>query len=230
MSNQTEAKLDTISNALNQGRKTLSEYESKSILRAYEIPVTKEFSVEDIENLNAAIGEIGFPMVMKGCGAELSHKTERNLVRIGIRNEVEAIQVFEELSGLVSDDNGTVLIQEMVQGKREFVVGLVRDPQFGPCVMFGLGGIMTEVLKDVVFRPAPITESEAVRMIESINAKKMLGTMRGMPQVDITRLADIIVKVGQIGVDNEQVKEIDINPLIIKEDSPVAVDALVILQ
>ena len=222
--------MDTISNALNQGRKTLSEYESKSILRAYEIPVTKEFSVEDIENLNAAIGEIGFPMVMKGCGAELSHKTERNLVRIGIRNEVEAIQVFEELSGLVSDDNGTVLIQEMVQGKREFVVGLVRDPQFGPCVMFGLGGIMTEVLKDVVFRQAPITESEAVLMIESINAKKMLGTMRGMPQVDITRLADIIVKVGQIGVDNEQVKEIDINPLIIKEDSPVAVDALVILQ
>lgn len=222
--------METIDIELNQGRKTLSEYESKRILKEYHIPVTREFSVKDIDSMKMAIQEVGFPLVMKGCGAGLNHKTERNLVRIGIRSEEAAQEVFQELYEIVHEEGGTILVQEMVLGKREFVIGLIRDAQFGPCVMFGLGGIMTEILNDVVFRPAPLTKEEALRMIESIKAKKMLGTMRGMPPIDLDQLAGIIVKVGKIGVELEQVKEIDINPLIIKDDRPVAVDALVILQ
>lgn len=222
--------LEIIAEAIKGGRTTLSENESKEILKHYHIPVTKEFTVADSDGLRDAAEQIGFPLVLKGCGAQLSHKTERNLVRVGIQSEAEALNVFQELYASIRDEQGEVLVQEMVQGRRELVVGLIRDDQFGPCVMFGLGGIMTEVLKDVVFRPAPLTKAQALRMIDSIRAKKILGSTRGMPAVDKDQLAEILMNIGKIGLEQEQVKEIDINPIIIDESRPVAVDALVVLN
>jgi len=118
----------------------------------------------------------------------------------------------------------------MIKGERELVAGLTRDPQFGPCVMFGLGGIFTEVLKDVTFRVAPLERYDAYEMMDEIKAKKILDEFRGKPAVDREKLADILINLGRIGLEHEEVAEIDINPLIIKDSMPVAVDALIVLR
>ena len=118
----------------------------------------------------------------------------------------------------------------MIEGEREFAAGLIRDPQFGPCVMFGLGGIFTEALKDITFRVAPLEKKDALEMIHEIKAKKLLDDFRGKPPVNRDALADALVSLGRIGLDIDQIAEIDINPMIICGDTPVAVDALVVLS
>jgi len=117
----------------------------------------------------------------------------------------------------------------MVNGQRELVVGLTRDPQFGPCVMFGLGGIFTEILKDTAFRVAPLEKCDALDMMQEIKGRKILEAVRGMEPADLDALSQILINVGRIGIENDQIKEIDINPLILSGARPVAVDALVVL-
>ena len=121
------------------------------------------------------------------------------------------------------------LVQEMIMGDRELVMGLVRDPQFGPCAMFGLGGIFTEALGDVSFRAAPLTEPDALEMMREIKGRKILSAYRGMPAMDLDDLGKSLIRLGQIGLDHEIIREIDINPLIVKDGKPVAVDALIVL-
>ena len=222
--------MEIIRKALEEARTTLSEHESKELLRSYEIPVTREIQVDNQKELLEAVQKIGFPLVIKACGPKLSHKTERGLVRVDIRGEKEATSAFNEIMNEVKQDGGSVLVQEMVKGQRELVIGLTRDPQFGPCVMFGLGGIFTEVLKDISFRVAPIETRDALEMMQDIKASKILEAVRGMPAADLDQLADILVKVGNIGVEQEHIKEIDINPVILAGSKPVAVDALVVLN
>ena len=118
----------------------------------------------------------------------------------------------------------------MIDGKRELMIGMIRDPQFGPSVIFGLGGIFTEILNDFSFRVAPLTKQEAKEMITEIRANKILSSIRGMPPVDIEMLSEMIVKVGEIGCDIEAIKEMDINPLIISGSMPIVVDALIVLE
>ena len=218
-----------IDTALNEGRSTLSEYESKQVLASYGVPVTPEELVINPEDLSQAIHKIGYPLVMKGCAAEIAHKTERGLIRLDVRNEDEARTAFKEITAAMDGAEKAVLVQQMIKGQRELVVGLTRDPQFGPCVMFGLGGIFTEVLEDTSFRVAPIEKRDALEMMQEIKAHKILEAIRGMEPVDKDMLADILIAIGRLGIENEAVKEIDINPLIISRGKPVAVDALVVL-
>lgn len=222
--------MDIIDKAIKEGRNVLSEHESKELLRRYDIPVTREIETADEKEILTAAKEIGYPLVMKACAPDLSHKTERGLVRVDIRNDEEAVSAFREMMAEVKDDGATVLVQEMVRGSRELVVGLTRDSQFGPCVMFGLGGIFTEILKDVSFRVAPIEKRDALEMMQEIKARKILGAIRGMPAADLDRLADILIKIGNIGLEEESIQEIDINPLILSDSQPIAVDALVVLN
>jgi len=123
-----------------------------------------------------------------------------------------------------------VLVQELVKGQRELVIGLTRDAQFGPCVMFGLGGIFTEILKDISFRVAPLEKRDALDMMHDIKGYKILDAVRGMEAADLDILAYILIKIGQIGMENDRIKEIDINPVILSGSKPVAVDALVVLE
>jgi acetyl-CoA synthetase (ADP-forming) len=218
-----------IDQALKDGRTTLSEYESKQVLAFYGIPVTREELVIKPEGLSQAIHKIGYPLVMKGCAAEIAHKTEKGLIRLDIRNEGEAHTAYIEITAAMGGAEKTVLVQQMIKGQRELVIGLTRDPQFGPCVMFGLGGIFTEVLEDTTFRVAPIEKRDALEMILEIKAHKILEAIRGMEPVDKDMLADILIAIGRLGIENEAVKEIDINPVIIAAGKPVAVDALVVL-
>ena len=221
--------MEIIKKALKEGRTTLSEYESKQVLASYGIPVTRELLVDNVQDLINATKEIGYPLVLKGCSSGIAHKTEKGLIRVDIRNEAEAKAAFEEIAANIGEEDA-ILVQEMVKGQRELVIGLTRDPQFGPCVMFGLGGIFTEILKDISFRVAPLEERDALEMMQEIKGHKILEAVRGMEAADLNIFSDILIKVGQIGLENEGVKEIDINPVIISGSQPVAVDALVVLD
>ncbi|MDY7035607.1 MAG: acetate--CoA ligase family protein [Thermodesulfobacteriota bacterium] len=219
-----------IENAIQEGRTTLSEYESKQVLAAYQIPITREILVDDVKNLAKTAQEIGYPLVLKGCSSNVTHKTEKGLIRVDIRNEKEARSAFEEIMNNLRGDGSGVLIQEMIKGQRELVIGLTRDAQFGPCVMFGLGGIFTEILKDISFRIAPLEKRDALEMMKEIKGHKILEAVRGMEAADLDILVNILIAVGRIGMENDVVKEIDINPIIISGNKPVAVDALVVLE
>lgn len=221
---------EIIQKALKEGRNTLSEHESKALLKEYGVPVTREVEAANRDDFLKAVNDIGYPLVLKASAPELSHKTESGLIRVDIRNEQEALTAYEELMAGMKVTGGAVLVQEMVKGPRELVIGLTRDIQFGPCVMFGLGGIFTEILKDTAFRVAPLEKEDALDMMQEIKARKILEAVRGMPAADKDRLADILMKVGQIGLENDAVKEIDINPIILSGSEPVAVDALVVLE
>jgi acetate---CoA ligase (ADP-forming) subunit beta len=216
--------------ALGDGRTALSEHESKEFLRTYGIPVTREIEVFDRGGLQAALQEIPYPLVMKASSSRLLHKSERGLVKIDIRNAGEAEAAFEALRSAMDEEKGAVLVQEMIRGQRELMVGMTRDPQFGPCVMFGLGGIFTEILKDVSFRVAPLERRDALEMTREIRAHRILEEVRGLPAADMEQLENILVGVGEIGLQHEAIREIDINPLILTGSRPVAVDALIILE
>ena len=225
-----EAARQMVEEVRQAGRTALSEYEAKQVLAAYEIPVPAEMLVAGPDELEAAVEKIGWPLVMKGCAAEIAHKTEKNLIRVDIRDLDEARQALAEIMAGLGDAAGSVLVQEMVPGRRELAVGMSRDAQFGVCVMFGLGGILTEILEDVVFGKAPLSRTEARQMLGEIRGHRILEAIRGMAAADVDQLAGILVQVGQIGLDMDMVAEIDINPVIISGSRPVAVDALVVLR
>ena len=219
-----------IETALKEGRTTLSEYESKQFLAAYQVPITREILVTDIADLEKATREIGYPIVLKGCSSEIAHKTEKGLIRVDIRNDDEAKSAFEAIMAGMDGGEGAILVQEMVKAERELVIGMTRDPQFGPCVMFGLGGIFTEILKDISFRIAPLEKRDALEMMQDIKAHKILEPIRGMEAADLEMLSEILITIGQIGLEHDNVKEIDINPVLLRKGKPIAVDALVVLQ
>ena len=221
--------LEIIKRAMAQGQKTLSEYESRQVIESAGVFVAAAALVKTRDEAVGEAEKIGYPVVMKGCSAELAHKTEAGMVALNIDSAEEVAMVFDELTGKVNNLDG-VLIEKMVRGNREFVIGLSRDPQFGPCVMFGLGGIFTEALKDVTFRVAPLSMEDALEMIDEIKTKKLLGEFRGSPAVDRKALAKALIGVGELGIQYDSIAEIDINPLIICGDKPVAVDALVVLK
>ena len=222
--------MDLISEALKSGRTTLNEYESKKVLSSYGIPVTREMLVDSGRDLAKAVEEIGFPLVMKVCSDLIAHKTEKGLIFVDVRSLEEAEACFDRIMSGLEGAPGGALVQEMVRGKRELAAGLTRDPQFGPCVMFGLGGIFTEILRDVSFRLAPLAKPDALDMMTEIKGVKILRAVRGMEAVDTDQLAETLINLGRIGLENEAVKEIDINPLIIVGDRAVAVDALMVLE
>jgi len=219
-----------VEKALREGRKTLSEYESKEFLKSYGIPATRENLVHTREECTKAAHAIGYPLVLKACSPQLAHKTEKGLVRLDLRSNQELILAFDDLMSRMEGNEKSILVQELIKGTRELVAGMTRDPQFGPCVMFGLGGIFTEILKDIAFRVAPLEKRDALDMTQEIKAHKILGAVRGMPAADMDLLCDILVKVGEIGLENESIQEIDINPLILSGAKPVAVDALIVLK
>ncbi|OPY88190.1 MAG: succinyl-CoA synthetase subunit beta [Smithella sp. PtaU1.Bin162] len=227
--NKKEAIL-VINNVLSEGRNALSEYESKQLLAAYGIPVTREILVEKRSELLKAIREIGFPLVLKGCSAAIAHKTEKGLIRIDLRNKKEVLQAFDEIQAGMNDDRGAVLVQEMIKGQRELVLGMTRDDQFGPCIMFGLGGIFTEILHDVSFRRAPLTKNDAYSLMQEIRGHKIISAVRGMEAADKETLADMLIALGLIGTEIGEIREIDLNPVIISRGKPIVVDALIILK
>jgi acetyl-CoA synthetase (ADP-forming) len=219
-----------VEEAVKRGEKTLSESDSKKVLSAYSIPVTREHVAKSLEEAGAFAREIGYPVVLKGSSSTLTHKTELNMIELDIKDEKALEAAYRALEERGKGELDGILVQQMVKGEREFVAGLIRDPQFGPCVMFGLGGIFTEVLKDVTFRVAPLEKRDAYEMMDEIRARKLLDAFRGKPAVNREALADALINLGRIGMENEEIAEIDINPIKVSDDMPIAVDALVVLR
>ena len=222
---------DLIRSALDRGQPALSEYESKKLLSLYGIPVTRETLSRSADEAVSAAADLGFPVVLKACSPELMHKSERGCIELNLRSERDVREAYGRIIRSVDLELEGVLVQEMVPGQRELVVGLNRDPQFGPCVMLGTGGMMTEVFKDTAFRMAPFGMIEAKDMTEELRFKAILGAFRGQKPADMDILCRTLIAVGKIGLELETVSELDINPMIITpEGRVVAVDALVVLR
>ena len=211
--------------------RTLSEYESKQLLTSLEIPVCREVLVQRPYDARQAATEIGFPVAVKLCGERIAHKTERGLVRLNLNDEAAVIRAATDLWAQRRAEDGQVglLVSEMLQGKRELIAGMVRDPQFGPCVLVGLGGILTEALGDVVFGVAPLTRVAAQGMIEGLRSRHLVTqAFRGEAPVDLVALVDILMGLSRLALERPDIQSVDINPLIVVGNKPVAVDALVV--
>jgi len=210
-------------------KSSLDEFEAKELLSRYGIPVVQEVSCKSIEDAVSAAGRIGYPVVLKGLGAQFAHKTELGLVHLNLRDDASVrtagARLIEAMKG-----QGQLLVQQMVSGKREFLVGMSRDPQFGGTVTFGLGGIFAEALSDVALRLVPVSRHDALEMLSEIRANALLGPVRGMPEVDLEALVRTITGLSRLAMERPDIEAIDINPLVISGNQPVAVDALVILK
>jgi acyl-CoA synthetase (NDP forming) len=211
---------------------TLSEHASKALLAGFGVPVARETLADTADEAARAAESLGFPVVAKLCGDAIAHKTERRLVRLGLADTGAVRAAAAELLALRRAEDGAVqvLVAEQVRGHRELIAGLVRDPTFGPCVLVGLGGIMTEALGDVAFAAAPLVRSDARRMVEGLAARRaLLEPFRGEPALDLDALAAILTGLGRLGLERPDVASVDLNPLIVRDGKPVAVDALVVL-
>jgi acetyltransferase len=219
-----------------QDRAALSEDEGKQILRAYGIPVPVEIVAKDTKEAVEAADRIGYPVVMKIASPDIAHKTDVGGVAVGVAN---AEEVKKQFSLIVSRSKNKmpdaridgVVICQMMSG-REVIIGMVRDPQFGPVITFGLGGIFVEIMKDVTQRIAPLTEAQVTKMISSIRAFPILSGARGRKPADIKSLKNVIYRVAQISLDFPEISELEINPVMVADEGKGcgAVDALVTIR
>ena len=229
------AATDGFSPALDRWKAPLTEYDAKQLLAAYGIPTTKEFLCRDMEEVFDAADTLGFPVAVKGMASSIMHKTEAGVVALDIRNYEElrhaVKKVRSNIASLVSpEEMQGFLVSEMVKGGFECIVGVKRDPVFGPVVAVGLGGIYVEVLGDVSLRHAPIKEDEALRMIRELKGYPFLSGARGRKPRDITALAKVVSRVSVLAEVEKNLAELDINPVFVMEEGKgvVAADALVV--
>jgi len=207
---------------------TLSEADSRALVAEAGVTVSRWATADDADNAAVAAEEMGFPVVVKLCGDAIAHKSERRLVRLSLTSADDVRVAATELLGAATESDGDVelLVSTMVTGDRELIAGLVRDPQFGPCVMLGVGGVLAEAVADVAFRLAPLERLDAHELIDDLGAQTLLGPFRGQPAVDRDVLADTLCALGGLASD-PTIASIDLNPLIVFEGKPMAVDALV---
>lgn len=198
-------------------------------MAAYGVPIPGEATAPDAPTAADAADGLGYPVVIKLAGEAIAHKTERGLVRLGLRTRADAEAAASELLALARPDDGKVelLIAPMISGDRELIAGMLRDPQFGPLVAFGLGGVLAEAISDVAFAPAPLDESDAEGLIDRLETQAVLGEFRGQPPVDRSALVELLCGLGRLAEERPDVVSVDLNPLIVCDGRPIAVDALV---
>jgi acyl-CoA synthetase (NDP forming) len=210
--------------------RTLSEAESKSLLAPYGVPLPEERIATDSAEAVRAADAIGYPVAVKLNGTSIAHKTERGLVRLDLADEAAVRRAAEDLIATATPDDGEVslLVAPMITGSRELIAGTTRDPQFGPTVMLGVGGIFAEAIGDTVFRPAPLDDVTAHEMIDDLASQRLLGEFRGENAVDRETVAAIVEGLGRFALHHPDVVSVDLNPLIVTPAGrPIAVDALV---
>lgn len=208
----------------------ISEDEAKRIFTAFHIPVVREKRVQGISQAVKAAQEIGFPVVLKGIGPTILHKTEAGMVSLGLASEDQVRASASRMKAAAGETLEALLVQPMVGGKREFVAGMFKDPQFGPVIMFGLGGVLTEALGDIVFKIAPLADVDMEDMFDQLRSKRLLEAFRGEAAADRKALKRVLKGLSDLALQNPRIQEIDINPLIIQADgSPVACDGLILL-
>lgn len=215
--------------------RALDEFEAKRLLASYGVPVVAEARVDGVEAAAAAAREIGYPVVLKGCGEAFTHKTELGLVELDLRDETSLRQAAARVQARMgprtgeSRPCGRLLVQRMARGRREFLAGFSRDPVYGPVVTFGLGGVLAEALAEVALRLAPLSPADAREMLGESRAASLLGPVRGWPAVDTDVLVRVLLALSRLALEQPNIAAVDINPLVVEGTQPVAVDALVLV-
>lgn len=225
---------ELLTSVTNKGIKVLSLDDSRRIMIQAGIPFNRYALARSQKESIDIAKEIGFPVVMKIVSPQIIHKTDVDGVKININSEIEVKRNYNQMINRVREVSPTyeikgISIEEMVEGP-EFIIGTTKDSQFGPMIMFGVGGIFVEVYKDVAFRLIPISETDAKDMLNDLRGKELMSGIRGMPKGDPDELADILIRVSKLMEMYKQIKEIDINPLILTRSGAKAVDARIILE
>ena len=220
-----------LADAAGQNRSALTEAGAKQVFRAADMTVVEEMVVNTAQQAMDAACELGFPVVLKAMGEKILHKTEAGLVHTGLATAEQVNTAVQQMTVRAGKDLEGFLVQPMIQGKRELVAGMFRDPQFGPVIMFGVGGIFTEALEAVVFKIAPLDEADMDDMLTSFPGAGLLNEFRGEAACDAQMVKAVLKGLSDLALSRPEIREIDINPLIISPDGrPVAVDGLITLQ
>jgi len=226
---------EIFSRARKEGRKFLLEPEAKAVCMEYGIPVTKfKLAKSEVEAVKFA-DEIGYPIVLKIVSPDIIHKSDVGGVIINLKDARDVRDAYKQILKKVRKHKTDakivgILVQEMASSSTEVIVGATKDPQFGPAIMFGLGGIFVEILKDVTFRIAPVTEDEAREMITDVKAYPLLKGYRNMPQADIEAIVEILLNTSRLVMEHQEIKELDLNPIMVYEKGAKTVDARIILE
>ncbi len=216
-----------------RGDHRLRDPEALGVMQAYGVPVVRHAMVATLEAARDAAEACGYPVVVKAVAPGVVHKSDIGAVKVDIRSQEELDAAFRDMTGRLAEANidvEEILVEQFVSGGRETIVGMSTDPSFGPILMFGLGGVYVEVLQDVSFRLAPVTEADAADMLDSIRGARLLGEFRGDPEVDHGALIQAIQRVSQLVVDHPEIAELDINPLLAFPDRVLAVDCRIALH
>lgn len=224
-----------IDNALGQGRNILSEMESKQLIKEIGLQTTEMKLATSKDEAVKFSQEIGYPVVLKVASFEISHKSDAGGVKVGLKNETEVSQAYEDIlvSALKFNPKASlqgVTVQNMVKPGVEVIIGMTQDPQFGPVIMFGLGGVLVEILKDVSFKVVPLNRLDANHMIKEIKGYRLLQGYRGQKPVDINYLENILLKLSDFVDKNPSIKEVDFNPIFAYSDGACVVDARVVIK
>ncbi|MEM2319763.1 MAG: acetate--CoA ligase family protein [Candidatus Bathyarchaeia archaeon] len=225
---------EIIAKALAEGRRYLLEHEAKAICQKYGIPVTRFGVAGSAEEAAKIAEEIGFPVVLKIVSPDIVHKYDVGGVVLNLKSADEVINAYNQIIANVRKRRPEaridgVNVQEMAPPSTEVIVGAVKDPQFGPVLMFGLGGIFVEVLKDVTYRVAPIKEDDALEMVNEIKASPILKGYRGLPPADVNAIVEILLNASKMMMENQEIRELDLNPIMVYEKGAKTVDARIIL-
>ncbi len=220
-----------LKNKIQAGKEIINEFDSKEILKEIGIPIPNQKLVSTKEELIVVANEIGYPIVMKLITEDIAHKSEMGAVKLNIKNKEEAINAFNELMNITSEKEKIISIQKMAEPPiTEIIIGMTTDPEFGPALMFGIGGLLVELLDDVSFRIIPVTEYDCREMITEIKGFPLLTGFRGRPKVNIDAIINILMKISEFVLQYKSIQEIDLNPIFVYQKELICVDARIILK
>jgi acyl-CoA synthetase (NDP forming) len=222
---------EVIKDKIEANQTVLTEFESKELLQELGIPVPVQKLTTSKDETISVAEEIGFPIVLKLIAEDVVHKSDTGAVKLNLKAKEEVDIAYEELMKIPSQKEKKISVQKMVDEPiTELIIGMTTDPQFGPALMFGIGGILVELLEDVSFRIAPITEYDANEMIHEIKGFPILDGYRGKPKADINAIVETLLKISELVVKHEEINEMDLNPVFIYENGLICVDARIILK
>ena len=222
---------ELLKNKLESNEMVLTEFESKELLKGIGIAIPEQELTATKEETVTAANKIGFPVVMKLIAEDIVHKSDTGAVKLNIKNEDETIAAYDDLMKIPSQSKKTISVQKMADEPiTELIIGMTTDAQFGPALMFGIGGILVELLEDVSFRIAPITEYDAREQIHEIKGFPILDGYRGKPKADLDAIVNTLLKISDLVIEHEEINEMDLNPVFIYENGLICVDARIILK
>ncbi len=222
---------EVLKNKIESNETILTEFESKELLQEIGISVPSQRLITSIDETISAAEEIGFPVVLKLIAEDIVHKSDTGAVKLNIKDKDELEAAYKDLMNIPSQKEKKISVQKMADEPiTELIIGMTTDAQFGPALMFGIGGILVELLEDVSFRIAPVTEYDCREMIREIKGFPILDGYRGKPKADINAIVDTLMKISDLVIKYEEINELDLNPVFIYEKGLICVDARIILK